>query len=153
MTKTFRVLGGSLVVTVLLLMSFVQVAGVSALSARTTGQKVSPPTIPHSPVSPSTLVAEGIHQGQIHVNGGGQAPANATNLTCSPAPCVLPNVQASGGNGTNIVNEDPIVANPVNGNQLLTGGNDYNCTSSLQGFYASSNGGTTWNHTLSLIHI
>ncbi len=147
MKKTFRVLGGSLVVTVLLVMSFVQVAGVSAHSASTTAQNVSPPTIPHSPVSPSTLIAEAVHQGQVHFNGGGLAPANPTNLTCSPAPCVLPNVQASGGNGTNIVNEDPIAANPTNGMDLLTGGNDYNCTNSLQGFYASSNGGTTWNHT------
>jgi hypothetical protein len=30
--------------------------------------------------------------------------------------------------------------------QLLSGGNDYNC-GSLQGFFASKNGGSTWNHT------
>jgi hypothetical protein len=146
MKKIFGMLGGSLVIAILLAVSLAQGVGVSALSARTTGQKVSLPSLPHSPVSPSTLVAQAIHQGQLHFNGGGQAPANATNLTCSPAPCVLPNVQAS-GNGTQPVNEDPIAANPVNANQLLSGGNDYNCTSSLQGFYASSNGGTTWNHT------
>jgi len=65
-------------------------------------------------------------------------------LTCSPAPCVLPNVQASEGGSP--VNDDPIAANPKNSQQLLTGGSDYNC-SSLLGFYASNNSGTTWNHT------
>jgi len=63
-------------------------------------------------------------------------------LTCSPEPCVLPNVQASEGGLP--VNEDPIASNPRNPMQLLTGGNDYNC-GSLQGFYASGDGGSTWS--------
>ena len=67
------------------------------------------------------------------------------NLTCSPTPCVLPNVQAS--NGTNIANEDPIISNPRNSAQLLTGANDYSCSTTLQGFYATSDGGATWTHT------
>jgi len=57
---------------------------------------------------------------------------------------VLPNVQASEGGLP--VNEDPIAVNPVNSKQLLTGGNDYNCPS-LQGFFASGDGGSTWSHT------
>jgi hypothetical protein len=64
-------------------------------------------------------------------------------LTCSPAPCVLPNVQASGGG--NSVSETPIASNPLNAAQLLTGGTDNNC-SALLGFYATGDGGSTWNH-------
>jgi len=44
------------------------------------------------------------------------------------------------------VNEDPIATNLKNAAQLLTGGNDYNC-SNIQGFYASGDGGSTWTHT------
>jgi hypothetical protein len=44
------------------------------------------------------------------------------------------------------VNTNPIAVNPSNPGQLLTGGDDYNC-SSFQGFFSSSDGGTTWNHT------
>jgi len=54
-------------------------------------------------------------------------------------------VQASEGGSP--VNEDPIVVSPTNSNDLLTGGNDYNCSSSLQGFFTSSNGGSSWTHT------
>lgn len=82
-----------------------------------------------------------ISAGRITPNQG-FGYSNPFNLTCSPAPCVVPETQASEG-GNNPVNEDPIAANPLNSNQLLTGGNDYNC-SSLQGFFASSDGGTTW---------
>src|SRR5713226_2157727 len=57
---------------------------------------------------------------------------------------MLPNVRASGGGQP--VNEDPVATNPANNSQLLSGGNDYNCAN-IQGFYASSDGGTTWNHT------
>src|SRR5690348_18342614 len=46
------------------------------------------------------------------------------------------NVQASMGKKP--VNEDPIAANPANAADLLTGGNDFNCTS-LMGFFASAN--------------
>jgi hypothetical protein len=62
-------------------------------------------------------------------------------LSCSPVPCVLPNVQISSGPAP--VNTNPIAANPRNSSQLLSGGNDSNCAS-LQGFYASSDGGSTW---------
>ncbi len=74
------------------------------------------------------------------------APRSTTHpaITCSPSPCVLPNVQASEGDQP--VNSTPIVANPNNGNDLLTGSIDDNCASNL-GFFASSDRGTTWNHT------
>src|SRR5579864_5598113 len=103
MRKTFRVLGGSLVVTVLLVMSLVQVVGVSAASR----QNATLPSIPHSPVSPSTLIAAALQTGKIHINSGSSGQFSAGPLlTCSPVPCALPNVQASGGNGTNISNEN-----------------------------------------------
>jgi len=54
-------------------------------------------------------------------------------------------VQASSLGGQP-VNEVPITVNPTRQQDLLTGGNDYNCAN-VQGFYASSNGGTTWNGT------
>jgi hypothetical protein len=46
------------------------------------------------------------------------------------------------------VKEDPIKVNPTNTMQLLTGGYDFNCSAGggiSAGFYASSNGGSTWN--------
>lgn len=64
-------------------------------------------------------------------------------LPCA-APCILPNVQASGGG--NPVNETLIASNPKNTLQLLSGGNDYNCPT-IQGFYGSSDGGSTWSHS------
>jgi probable HAF family extracellular repeat protein len=85
------------------------------------------------------------------------------NLTCSQAPCVFPNSQAS--SGLQPANETPIVSDPLNPGHILTGANDFNCPgTSLQvapgwlrpdghevargvGFYASSDGGTTWTHT------
>lgn len=101
--------------------------------------------LPKSPLSGSVLVARAIHSGKLQSIA---APAGTTSVsstpTCSPTPCALPNVQVS--QGKKPVNEDPIAANPINAQQLLTGSNDYNC-SSLLGFFASGNGGSSWNHT------
>lgn len=66
------------------------------------------------------------------------------DLSCSPAPCVLPNVQASAG--PQPVNENSITANPVTGVNLITTGNDYNCPT-LQGIFASADSGSTWTRT------
>lgn len=85
-----------------------------------------------------------IAAGRVKLPGRGYFPTSPVDLTCSPAPCVLPNVDASEG-GTNPVNEDPIATNPTNALQFITGGNDYNCPSSLQGFFATSDGGTTFH--------
>ena len=93
-------------------------------------------------------MAQAIHSGAVRLPAHTVSGASINpNLTCTPAPCALPNVQASGGNGSNISNENPIAVNPAKKSNLLTGGNDYNCTSSLQGFYASTNGGKTWTAT------
>lgn len=104
----------------------------------------SPVYLPNTPESTSVIVAKAIHSGAIQLPVFSETPSFLPALTCSPVPCVLPNVQASGG--TNIANEDPIAVNPKNLSQLLTGANDYSCPT-LQGFYASSDGGTTWTRT------
>jgi hypothetical protein len=100
--------------------------------------------LPKSPLSSSVLVARAIHSGKLQPNGAAGSTSTSSTTTCSPTPCALPNVQAS--QGKKPVNEDPIAANPINAQELLTGGNDYNC-SSLLGFYASGNGGSSWNRT------
>lgn len=133
-TATHRILIRSLIL-----------ASISLVAAGQAGAHASSPGLMHSPLSGSVLVAQALRAGTLHVSGSGAAPGSpSAPLTCSPAPCRLPNVQASEGGQP--VNEDPIVANPTNSQQLLTGGNDYNCPS-LQGFYASSDGGGTWNKT------
>jgi len=65
-------------------------------------------------------------------------------LTCSPAPCVLPNVRVSGGHGGALNNE--IVVNPADPSQMLVSSQDGNCAS-LQGTYSSSDGGSRWVHS------
>jgi hypothetical protein len=97
------------------------------------------------PYSSGVLTARAIRAGRIQLPA-----ANASNdaanpdLTCSPAPCLFTNVQASPGPQT--ANEHAIAANPANAQQLFVGANDLNCSSSLQGLYASDTGGTTWKH-------
>lgn len=99
----------------------------------------------NSPLSGSVLVAHAIWSGQVRIPYVyPQLQVLPNVLTCTPAPCTTPNVQASGGGSP--VNEDPIAASPLKAKNLLSGGNDYNCPN-LQGFYSSSNGGTSWLHT------
>jgi hypothetical protein len=45
-----------------------------------------------------------------------------------------------------LANETPVVVNPNNNLQILSGANDYSC-SSIQGFYTSNDGGSTWTRT------
>jgi hypothetical protein len=97
-----------------------------------------------SPYSGSVLVAQALRAGRIRVPYIFQRQVNPFALTCSPVPCTTPNVQASGGGSP--VNETPIAVDPRKPSHLLTGGNDYNCPN-VQGFYGSSNMGSTWNHT------
>jgi hypothetical protein len=97
-----------------------------------------------SPYSSGVIQAQLLRAGLLHPRFNRQRPVVSPNLTCSPAPCVFPNSQASGGGQP--VNETPIAINPRNSQQILTGGNDYNC-SSLQGYYLSSDGGSTWTRT------
>ena len=66
------------------------------------------------------------------------------NLSCSPAPCVLPPTQASLGPKDD--NSAPIAADPSNPRNLIVGSNDYNCLpyESL-GFFVSLDGGSAWS--------
>jgi len=65
-------------------------------------------------------------------------------MNCSPAPCVLPNVDAS--QGPKPANETPVAVDGRNLKHILTGANDYNCSNAV-GFYASSDGGSNWTRT------
>jgi hypothetical protein len=104
------------------------------------------------PYSGAVLMARAIRAGRAPITlGNGMGVMKNTiapSLTCSPAPCIYTPVNASEG-GTNPVNEDPIAVNPTNALNLLSGGNDYNC-SNIQGYFSSSDGGTTWSHFCAL---
>ncbi len=113
-------------------------AALFATGTVASAQSTAADGIGRSPLSASTLVNRALRSGAITVGGAHGAIAQPG----SPDATALPNVKASNA-GANPVNETPITANPINGNQLMSGGNDYSC-SSLQGFYNSDNGGTTW---------
>jgi hypothetical protein len=98
-----------------------------------------------SPVSTSVLMARAIRAGRVHLSASGsEFSGTFPPITCSPLPCVLPNVNVS--QSTVLANETPVVVNPRNPQQILAGANDYSCTN-VQGFYASGDGGTTWTRT------
>lgn len=98
------------------------------------------------PYSGDVLVYRAIKAGRMQRPGTSTATASQVNpdVTCSPAPCVFTPVTASPK--TSIANEDPIAANTANSMNLLSGANDFSCAN-IQGFYSSSDGGTTWSHT------
>lgn len=97
-----------------------------------------------SPVSTSVLMARAIRAGKVTLSGSASESATLPPTTCSPLPCVLPNENVS--QSSVLANETPVVVNPRNLQQILAGANDYSC-GSLTGFYASSDGGTTWART------
>lgn len=136
MKKIFRTLCGPAFIGLLMLIAFA--APVSARTAVSSSKIV----LPKSPLSTSVLVAQGIHNGTIRLNGHGPAAGVSPDLKCKPTPCALKNRQVSQGTQPN--NETPIVANPKNNKQLLTGANDYNCPNT-QGFYSSNNAGKKWS--------
>jgi len=70
--------------------------------------------------------------------------ASPLALTCSPAPCILPNVQASEGGSS--VTTTVLAANPNDPSQFVIGAYDSNC-SSKYGAFSSSDGGSTWTQT------
>src|SRR5437667_10833075 len=92
--KTFSVMGGSLIIGLLVLLSLTQVFAAHP-AAHLTGHKSM---LPKSPLSSGVLMAQAIHKGLVprpHISASGTHAAPA--LVCSPAPCALPNVQASAG--------------------------------------------------------
>ncbi len=94
-----------------------------------------------SPYSSGLIYARAARLGLIRPATRRAFAGGSTNLNCKNAPCVFPNVLA--GAGTQPIDETPISANPQNPKELLTAGNDYNC-SSLTGYFYSNDGGTTW---------
>lgn len=101
------------------------------------------PWLENSPLSASFQMARAFHAGLLRLSFGneaGQPPA----LKCSPRPCAVPNRQASEGGAA--VNQTPMALDP-NAGHLLTAGNDYNCSSSLQGYYLSIDGGNHWTRS------
>jgi hypothetical protein len=103
----------------------------------------SAPKLEKLPYSGDVLMARALRSGRMPwPRTFRTGPVQFPTLTCKPTPCALPNVQASQGSAP--VSETPIVANPLNAKELLTGGMDYNCRKSLQSFWTSSDGGSTW---------
>jgi len=135
MKKYLRVLGVPFVIGLLLLISIVP----GAFAAKSNRVHLA-----LKPQSGGYLMAQAIHNGTVKLPSGSSGNGMTPNLFCSPAPCVMQNHQAS--EGLTIQNETPVTVSPVNSQNLLSGANDYNCPN-LQGFYASSNGGKTWNST------
>jgi hypothetical protein len=73
-----------------------------------------------------------------------KAPDMGIDLSCSPKPCGLPNVRASGG--TQPVNENAITVTPATNTDVISTANDYNC-GTIQGIFASTDSGSTWART------
>ena len=127
-----------------LLSAAATVAAISSVTQADTAHKQATAAavhLEHSPLSGGVLMARAIRNGAVRLPtsmGNGHRPV----LKCTPAPCTLPNVQASEGGQP--VDEDPISIDPNNSKHILTGGNDYNCGSSLQGYFASKNGGKSF---------
>jgi hypothetical protein len=66
--------------------------------------------------------------------------AQTPTLTCSPAPCVLPNVQVS---QSSFILPYSLSLDPADGQHLVTGESDLSCTTA----YVTNDGGATWtNH-------
>lgn len=119
-------------------------AFVAPLHAQT-ANRPPPAKLEKLPYSGGLLMARGIRAGTIHLPSYYVQHGAATNNPpkCKKA-CALPNVEASAG-ATNPVDETPIAVNLLNRKQMITGGNDYDCTSgSYRGFWVSNDGGKTW---------
>ena len=115
---------------------------VLSMATLTFAQSNSP--LEKSPISTGVLMSRAVRAGRVHLSGSAFDNGIQPNLTCSPAPCVFPNVNAS--QSPVLANETPVVVNPHNSQQILTGANDYNCAN-IQGFYSSGDGGSTWTRT------
>ena len=101
----------------------------------------------NKPQSGGYLAAKAFKSGQLRMQSGSVINQVNPDLTCSPAPCAFTPVKVS-NLGSSMVDEDPVAVNPNNAMQILSGGNDYNC-GNIQGWYASSDGGSTWKDTCS----
>ena len=75
----------------------------------------------------------------------GVAPEAAPDITCSPSPCRLPNVQVSSGSKTSTAPIN-IAANPNNPQQMITGVSEGSCPAN-GGAYSTNDGGVTWTRS------
>ena len=101
------------------------------------------------PYSGGLLVGRAIASGQMQRPDHSVPDAFAIKpptVTCTPQPCVLPNIQVSPPPDTTPRNETTVVANPGNSQQLLSSANDYNCDN-LTGLFVSTNGGSSFTET------
>jgi len=105
------------------------------------------PAVVHSqarnriPLSPGLLAGRALQQSSLSTQFDFLSRTSPLNLTCSPAPCLFPNVQASEGGAP--VETQVIAINPNDSSQIMVRADDYNC-SSYQGVSSASNGGQTW---------
>jgi hypothetical protein len=99
------------------------------------------------------LTAPATAQAPLHSASALLTPHPGTISRTSPHP--LPgraqrasifNVQAS-HNGPQPANETAIATNPLNNQNWVSSANDYNCTASLIGAYATTNAGRSWTGT------
>jgi hypothetical protein len=96
------------------------------------------------PYSTDMLVARALRAGSVVLpHEIERAPLGVPGLTCTPAPCALPNIQISQGRAP--VNETPVAVNPANRSEMIVGSMDFNCASSLQSSWISADGGKTWS--------
>ncbi|MFL5236666.1 MAG: sialidase family protein [Rhizomicrobium sp.] len=130
--------------TCLLLASGITAATALGAAQSADNQRVNTVHLENSPRSGGVLMARAIRSGAVRLPIG-LKDVRPPALNCKPKPCTFPNVQASEGGSP--VDETPISIDPNNPKHVLTAGNDYNCSSSLQGYFASINGGKTFNHT------
>ncbi len=124
----------------------IAVLGLLATAQAASTARPQPAKLENLPYSGGVLVARAIRAGTIHLTAAHAAQGAAIvfpSLNCTPGPCALPNKEFSTG-ATQPVDETPIAVNPNNSKQLIAGGNDYNCSTSLRGFWLSNNGGRTW---------
>jgi hypothetical protein len=105
------------------------------------GQSVVHESSPHSGGLQMARKVQAQRAGEAAVAARTESGDAGIDISCSPKPCVLPNVQASAG--PQPVNENAIAANPATGTDLVSTGNDYNCPS-LQGIFTSNDSGSTW---------
>ena len=90
MKTILRVLGAPFVIGLMMLLAMSPAANASVATASV--------QLPRSPLSTGFLMAQAIHSGAVKLPGHGAAAASSNpDLKCTPAPCALPNVQASEG--------------------------------------------------------
>lgn len=98
-------------------------------------------------VAPAQVAGSNSHRPLLVSSSGSGSGEDAlptgtiSDLSCTPAPCVLINVQIS----ADLINGPLIAVSPTSSNNVLAVAYDANCTAADA--YASANGGSTWKAT------